>query len=156
MNFNEHLQALVVATNQKKHTHQWQLMGTRAKIIWKTKAVKCLTSYIEGLDTTEQVTRCHHHGNKHEPPYGRLTMLLGMSTDIHHTRGFHPPLHLFSSFHFHDMLTRALYNKHRYRYRYLLAERIPIFSFYITAALGLPFHNMQKLIFWSVKTFRTP
>ena len=143
MKTNEHLWASVPATDQKKYAHQWRLAGARMKIVWKIKAVKCLTSYTEGLDTTEQVTRRHHCRNKHEPPYERLTTLLGMSTRMHHMRGFHPPLHpFFLSFHFHDMLTRALYNKCRYRYRYLPVEKNPHLFFYITAALGLPFHNL--------------
>ena len=131
-------------------------MGTTAKIAWKTKAVRCLTSYTAVLDPMEQVIKYHHHGNKHNPPYRRLTMLLGMSMHIHHTRGVSSsPASLFI-FHFCDMLTRALYNKCRYRYRYLPLETIPIFSFYITAALGLPFHNMQKLIFDLLKCSRPP
>ena len=97
----QHLQALVLATGQKKHAHQWQLTGARMKIVWKIKAVKCLTSYTEGPDPMEQVTRCHHRRNKHEPPYERLMTLLGMSMRIHHTRGgfILPciPLHLFIS-----------------------------------------------------------
>ena len=87
MKINEHLWASVPVTDQKKRAHQWWLMGARAKVPWKTKAVKCLTSYTEGPDPTEQVTRCHHQGNEHEPPYGRHTMLLGTSTCIHHTGG---------------------------------------------------------------------
>ena len=40
MKINEHLWASVPATSQKKHTHQWQLMGARMKIVWRTKSCK--------------------------------------------------------------------------------------------------------------------
>ena len=40
MKANSHLWAFVLATDQKKHAHQWWLMGTRAKITWKTESCK--------------------------------------------------------------------------------------------------------------------
>ena len=49
------------------------------------RAVRHLTSYTVTPDPMEQVIRHHHHRNEHEPPYGRLMMLFGMSTHIYHT-----------------------------------------------------------------------
>ena len=92
----------------------------------------------------EQVIRHHHCRKEHDPPYRRLTMLLGTSTYIHHTGGVSSSPASFLNFHLHDMLTRALYNKNRYRYRYLPVDKIPIFSFYITAAWGLPFTTCKN------------
>ena len=152
MKINEHLWASVLVTSQKKCTHQWWLTGARTKIVWKTKTVKCLTSYTEGPDPTEQVTKCHHRGNEHEPPHKRLTTLLGMSMRIHHTRGVSSsPVSLFSSFYFHDMLTRALYNKCRYRYRYSPVEKNPHLFLLHHSCIGLTLSQYVETIFWSVK-----
>ena len=133
MRINEHSQALVPVTDQKKRTHQWWLVGARVKIIQRQRAVRCLTSYTVSPDSMEQVTRHHHYGNKHEPPYGRLTMLFVTSMHIYHTGEVSPSPASFLNLHLHDMLTRALYSKYRYRYRYLPVDKIPIFSFCITA-----------------------
>ena len=153
---NEHSWTLVPATNEKKCTHQWQLMGTRMKIAWKTKAVRCLTSYTAVLDPTEQVIKYHHHRNEHNPPYRRLMMLLGTSTCIHRTRGVSSsPASLFI-FHFCDMLTRALYNKCRYRYRYLPVEKNPHLFLLHHSHIGLILSQYVETNFWSVKIFQTP
>ena len=98
------------------------------------RAVRHLTSYTVTPDPMEQVIRHHHHRNEHEPPYKRLMMLFGMSTCIYYTGEVSPSPASFLNLHLCDMLTRALYNKYRYRYRYLTVDKIPIFSFYITAA----------------------
>ena len=135
MKTNEHSWGLVPVTNQKKCAHQWWLMGIRTKITQKTrKAVRHLTSFTATLDPMEQMTRCHHHGNKHEPPYGRLTMPFGTGMRIYHTgEASSFPVSFSLNFHLCNMLIRVLYNKHRYRYRYLAVNKIPIFFFYITA-----------------------
>ena len=150
---NEHSETSVPATNEKKHTHQWWLMGARAKIAWKTKAVRCLMSYTAVLDPTEQVIKYHHHRNEHDPPYRRLTMLLGISTHIHHTRGVSSsPASLFI-FHFHDMSTRALYNKCRYRYRYLPVEKNPHLFLLHHSHIGLTLSQYVETNFWSIEIF---
>ena len=98
------------------------------------KSCKILvTSYTVTPDPTEQVTRHHHCGNKHEPPYGRLMMPFGTGMHIYLTGEVSSSL-FFHNFHLHNMLIRVLYNKYRHRYRYLPLDKIPIFSFYITAA----------------------
>ena len=153
---NEHSWTLVPVTDKKKHAHQWRLMGTTAKIAWKTKAVRCLTSYTAVLDPMEQVIKYHHHGNKHDPPYRRLTMLLGTSMHIHHTRGVSSsPASLFI-FHFHDMLTRALYNKCRYRSRYLPVEKNSHLFLLHHSCIGLTLSQYVETNFWSVEIFQTP
>ena len=98
------------------------------------RAVRHLTSYTVTLDPMEQVIRCHHHGNKHKPLYRRLMTPFGMGMCIYHTGEVSSSPASFLNFHLHNMLTRALYNKYRYRYRYLPVDKIHIFSFYITAA----------------------
>ena len=153
---NEHSQTLVSVTNEKKHAHQWQLMGARVKIAWKTNTVRCLTSYTAVPDPTEQAIKYHHHRNKHDPPYRRFTMLLGTSTHIHHTKGVSSsPASLFI-FHFCDMLTRALYNKCRYRYRYLPVEKIPHLFLLHHSHIGLTLSQYVETNFWSIEIFQIP
>ena len=83
--------------DQSEEAHPSMMIdGCQNKIVWRVKAVRCLTSYTEGLDPMEQVTRRHHHGNKNEPPYKRLTTLLGISTCIHHTTSSPASLFIFS------------------------------------------------------------
>ena len=41
METNEYSQVSVLVTNRKRHAHQWRLTGTRSKITWKVKAVRC-------------------------------------------------------------------------------------------------------------------
>ena len=153
---NEYSWTSVPVTDEKKHAHQWQLMGARAKIVWKTKAVRHLTSYTAAPDPMEQVIKHHHHRNEHDPPYRRPMMLLGMSTHIHHIRGVSSsPASLFI-FHFCDMLTRALYNKCRYRYRYLPVEKNPHLFLLHHSCIGLTLSQYVETNFWSVEIFQTP
>ena len=112
-------------TNDNWWAPEWKYYG-------KQRAVRHLISYTVTPDPTEQMIK-HHHRKEHDPPYRRLITLLGMSICIHHTGEVFSSLTSSFTFHFCDMLTRALYTKHRYRYRYLPADRIPIFFFYITA-----------------------
>ena len=63
-------------------------------------------------------------------------MLLGTSKHIHLTQGgFTLPCILFHPFHFHNLLTGALY-KYRYRYRCPLAKEIPIFFLLHHSCIG--------------------
>ena len=133
MKTNEHSWASVLVTDQKKHAHQWPLMGIRMKTTQKTrKAVRHLTSYTATQTpwnkwpdvTTMGMNMNLHMGDLWHPLEWACTYI---------TQGrFHPPLHLFLNFHLCNMLIRVLYNKHRYRYRYLPVNKIPIFFFYIT------------------------
>ena len=149
----EHPRASVLVTNQKKHTHQWQLMGARVKIVWKTKSCKMsdILHSNPGPHGTSDQTSPPWEWTR--PPYRRLTMLLGMSMRIHHTREVSSSPASPFTFHFHDMLTRALYNRHRYRYRYLPADRIPIFSFTSQPHRAYPSQH-AGIIFWSIEMFR--
>ena len=94
----------------------------------------------------EQMIKHHHHGRKHNPPYRRLMTLLGMSIHIYHTGEVFSSLTSSFTFHFSDMLTRALYTKYRYRYRYLPEENPHLFLLH-HSHIGLTLHNMQKIIF---------
>ena len=111
-----------------------------------------LTLYTEALDPTEQATKCCHCGNEHEPSHKGPTTLLGMSKCIYLIQESFtlPCIPFFYSIHLRSLSTGALY-KQRHRYRYSLAKDIPVFSIYITAALGLPFHKPIGIIFWSIK-----
>ena len=102
---------------------------------WNWMSTLSLFIIIE-LSSSLTLSNFQHHGiddqtpspwERTRPPYRRLTTLLGMSIHIYHTGEVFSSLTSSFTFHFHDMLTRALYNKHRHRYRYLPADRIPIF-----------------------------
>ena len=126
METNEHLWALVLVTGQKRRAHQWWLTGARLKIVWKAKAVKC-------SDILHRRPRPHGTSNQMLPPWEwtwtstREAYDTPRNKHVHtsHKGGLILPCIPFHLFHFCDMLTRALYNKCRYRYRYTPVEKNP-------------------------------
>ena len=96
MKNNEPLWALVLATGQKKHTHQWQLTGARPKMT-QERAVRYSDTLHRGpgphitsnwmLPLQEQTQTSTWE--THDTPRNK---------QVHtpHTGGFHPSLHPFS------------------------------------------------------------
>ena len=152
MKINKHLWASVPATSQKKHAHQSSLMGTRMKIVWRTKSCKV-------FDILHRRPRPHGTSDQTSPPWEQTWTSIWEAYDtlrnknMHtsHKRGFILPCIPFSSSHFHDMLTRALYNKHRYRYRYSPAEKNLHLFFLHHSCIGLTLSQLVETIFWSMK-----
>ena len=62
MKINEQLQASVLVTGQKKCAHQLSLMGTRAKIVWRTKSGKM-------FDILHRRPRPHGTSDQMSPPW---------------------------------------------------------------------------------------
>ena len=125
-------------------------MGARAKITWGTES--CEMSNILHSDPTEQMVKHHHHGKEHDPPYRRLTTLLGTSIRIHHTGKVLSSLTSSFTLHFCDMSTRALYTNYRYRYRYSSAKKeSPSFSFTSQLHRAYPSQHVEiSLIHWNI------
>ena len=118
MKTNEHLWASVPATGQKKHAHQWWLMGARVKIVWKNKTCKM-------FNILHRRPGPHGTSNQTSLLWEQIQTSVREAYDTlrnkhahtSHKGGFTLPCIPFHLFHFCDMLTRALYNKCRYRYR---------------------------------------
>ena len=136
----EYSQTSVLVTDQKRCAYQWQLTGARSKITWKARAVKC-------SDILHRRPGPHGTSNQTLPPWEWTRTSTQEAYDaprnehMHtsHKGGFHPPLHPFLSFHFRNMLTRALY-KYRYRYRYLPVKKNPhLFPFTSQPHWAYPF-----------------
>ena len=147
---NEHLWASVLATSWKRCTHQWWLMGARLNIVWKAKAVKC-------FDILHRRTGPQGTSNQMLPPRERTQTSTWEAYDaprnehVHtsHKGGFILPC--LPSFHFRYMLTRALHNKCRYKYRYPPVEKNPHLFLLHHSRIGLTLSQFVETNFWSIK-----
>ena len=173
---NEPTQRYLTQRTQMRHRHenQWALTGTSPGD-WSEEA--CLSMMIDGCQNENSMEnksckmfnilhrrpRPHRTSNQTSPPWEQIQTSIQEAYDAlrnkhahtSHKGGFILPCIPFHLFHFHDMLTRALYDKCRYRYRYPAVEKNPHLFFLHHSCIGLTLSQLVETIFWSMKILNT-